>query len=291
MSWLPAIDVSQYQGAINWSSISEPIVIIKMSGGDNGLYDDGRAAANYSGAVAAGKAVGGYHFAGGTDPIAEADFFVRAMSPLAENDVLALDWEIQHADPVGWCRSFINHVHDRTGVWCLIYMNLSTLDAYDWSPVLQDSGLWLADWAVAPDANVPTNHAYIMQQYNDGPWCDHDAVFMTVGQFKEYGYHSQLVPPAPTATTSTTITTTTSTSSSSSSSTSTTTLPPEVAPSTNKGVVMKVGQYNKTILGIVGFVANILYNYNISKPNVYITAIIGILTVAGIFTVPNVPKA
>jgi len=81
----------------------DPAIAIKMSGGDDGLYYDSQATNNYNHAVAAGKVPIGYHFAGAKDPIAEADFFVRSMNPLAENDVLALDWEVSHPDPVGWC--------------------------------------------------------------------------------------------------------------------------------------------------------------------------------------------
>lgn len=198
MSYIPAIDVSQYQSTINWAGISEQIIMIKMSGGDVGLYLDSQATANYEGAIAAGKAVGGYHFAGGTDPVAEANYFMKAMSPLAENDVYALDWEIQHNDPVGWCMTFLTTVHDAIGVWPLIYINLNTLNSYDWTPVTNECGLWLADWAVSPDDDIPTSYTYVMQQYDDGPWCDHDAWFGTVDQFKAYGYQVPQSPsPAP----------------------------------------------------------------------------------------------
>lgn len=196
---LPALDISKYQGA--WVDRGDPIVMIKMSGGDDGLYMDSDAASNYGGAVADGRAVGGYHFAGNTNPVAEATYFLQAMSPLAENDVYALDWELPvgTAGAVEWCQTFMQTIHDKIGVWPLIYMNLNTLNSYDWTPVLANSGLWLADWAVSPDQNIPTLHTYVMQQYSDGPTYDHDEWFGTVDQFKAYGYHapnaSQPTPP------------------------------------------------------------------------------------------------
>lgn len=195
MSYVLAKDISKYQG--NWQDTGEPIVMIKMSGGDDGLYMDANAASNYGGAVAAGRAVGGYHFAGWTNPEAEAAFFQKAMQPVAENDVYALDAEAIPAglDPVAWCVDFTHYIYEQIGVWCLIYMNLSTLNSYDWSPVLANSGLWLADWAVSPDANIPTTHVYVMQQYSDGPNYDHDVWFGTVDQFKEYGYHAPSATP------------------------------------------------------------------------------------------------
>lgn len=196
----PARDISKYQGA--WQDTGEPIVMIKMSGGDDGLYMDSQAAGNYSGAVGAGKAVGGYHFAGNTNPVAEATYFLQAMSPLAENDVYALDWEL----PVGtsgaveWVQTFMQTIHDKINVWPLIYMNLNTLNSYDWSPILANCGLWLADWAVSPDQNIPTLHTYVMQQYSDGPVYDHDEWFGTIEEFKAYGYHAAPTssPPVPT---------------------------------------------------------------------------------------------
>src|SRR3954470_5912939 len=115
-SVIRAIDVSQYQGVIDWNQVQAEIAMIKVSGGDNGLYYDARATSNYINAKAAGKAVGMYHFAGGGQPEEEADFFIRACSPLEQDDVMVLDWEIQHPNPVEWCRRFIQHVIDKTGV-------------------------------------------------------------------------------------------------------------------------------------------------------------------------------
>lgn len=191
----PALDISEYQGA--WQDRGDPIVMIKMSGGDDGLYMDPDASANYAGAVAGGRAVGGYHFAGWTNPSAEATYFMQAMSPVAENDVYALDAEAIPAnlDPVAWSLTFMQTVHNAIGVWPLIYMNLSTLNSYNWDRVLANCGLWLADWAVSPSQNIPTLHTYVMQQYSDGPVYDHDEWFGTVAQFQAYGYHAANAQP------------------------------------------------------------------------------------------------
>lgn len=209
MSHIEAIDVSQYQQNINWAAVDRPIAIIKMSGGDSGLYTDSKANANYYGAKAAGKALGMYHFAGGGNPENEADFFIAACSPLEENDVLVLDWEIEHADPVDWCTRFVNRVHDRTGVWPLFYTNGARLNQYDWSPVRNNCGTWVAWYGQDPEGNLPISGPYVMHQYtSDGSVpgiagrVDLDAWFGSVDQFKKYGYHSapqpDPVPPAPT---------------------------------------------------------------------------------------------
>jgi lysozyme len=192
MKYLPAIDISQWQGT--WQNWSEPIIFMKVSGGDAGVYYDSQATNNYNQAKANGKGIGMYHFAGAGDPVVEANFFIRACSPLAENDVLALDWEVQHPDPVGWCTAFVNTVHNKTGVWPLLYINLSTLRSFDWSPVLNNCGLWIAAWTNDPNVNVDTGgRPYVVHQYSGSP-LDKDAVWLTMEQFNAYGYHAQPTP-------------------------------------------------------------------------------------------------
>lgn len=196
MSYEAAVDISQYQPNDGYT---EPIVVIKMGGGDAGNYYDSKATQHYYAAQTAGKAIGCYWFAGGTDPTAEADFFIRACSPLSENDVLVLDWEVQYPNPPEWCRAFIQHVKDVTGVTCIIYMNTSTENTYDWSPVINlNVGLWVADYRYGPEDNVPIKHwpTYVMHQYTSTPF-DHDAWFGTVDQFKAYGYHNAQPAPVP----------------------------------------------------------------------------------------------
>lgn len=193
-----AKDISKYQGA--WVDTGEPIYLVKISGGDAGLYIDPDAATNYNQTINAGKAFGGYHFAGGGDPIAEANYYLNAMKPWNQGEVPILDWEVSNSDPVGWVNSFANQVHSVAGAYPLIYMNLATLKAYDWTSVLNNCGLWLADWT--GDANSVINvgyHGYVMLQYNDGPNYDHDEWIDDLETFHKYGWQSQPAPaPAPT---------------------------------------------------------------------------------------------
>jgi GH25 family lysozyme M1 (1,4-beta-N-acetylmuramidase) len=204
MSYTSAIDISQWQSNIDWSQVPQPIAIIKMSGGDAGLYYDSKATQNYYNAKAAGKAVGCYHFAGAGDPTAEADYFVQACSPLEQDDVLVLDWEVSHPDPVGWCNTFCTRVHEKTGVWPLIYMNASTANTHDWTVVFNNCGLWVAAWNNDPDGPAVTPHTYVMHQYtSDGSVpgiagrVDLDAWYGSVEQFKKYGYQVAQPPVEP----------------------------------------------------------------------------------------------
>lgn len=208
---VPAKDISRWQGT--YSETGEPIVLLKIGGGDDGLYYDSQATNNYNQAKAHGHHVGGYWFIGWTaGPAQEASFFDKGMRPYAENDVFALDIESGSVPVPGnapdYVSQMVDYIHSVSGVYPLLYMNLSTLNAHNWDALLQKCGLWLADWAVSPEATIPTNHTYVMQQYSDGPNYDHDEWFGTVEEFDRYGFHANQPTPTPTPDPTTTTTTT-----------------------------------------------------------------------------------
>ena len=211
MAYINALDVSMWQGDINWGAVKGAgyqIAMIKVSGGDGGLYIDSKADQNFNGAKANGFAIGTYHFAGGTDARHEAEYFVNVCSPIDENQVLVLDWETQNADPVGWCKAFVDRVHELTNVWCIIYMNGSTRNAYDWAPVTNNCGVWIAWYDQDPNADLPVKGTYVMHQYTSNGSVpgiygrvDLDAWYDSIETFNKYGYHAQpttpIEPPKP----------------------------------------------------------------------------------------------
>lgn len=236
MSYTVFHDISYAQGAYNMAADKNPVIALKMSGfyyGSKTGYYDAQAATNYRNALKYGKVPILYHFAGGGDPIKEADYFVGAVSPLAKGDVYCLDYELTAAmnppaNPVQWCVQYCERVHQKTGVWPIFYTYASLLAEHDFTPVLLNCGLWVADYGVPPTATVPTRgHPYIIHQYTDKP-LDTDALFISVATLKEYAYgyvpkiNPQKPPDPPPASTSTSTTVSTSTS------TTTTTLPPPV---------------------------------------------------------------
>lgn len=298
MSYLKGLDVSHWN---NYVPGSEDFVMIKMSGGDAGLYMDSSASKNYTAAVGAGKVVGGYHFAGGGDPIAEADYFVRAMSPVAENDVYALDWEIQHTDPVDWCLQFVNEVHDKVGVWPLIYLNISTTNGYDWSPVLANCGLWLAAPSYSFDSDAPISHTYVMQQGPIVNGIDSDAFFGSREELQAYGYHAPAAtPPPPSTVISPTITDVTPPPSPAEPVTPPITPPTPSKPTppsgqgsgTNheqvieKDVKIVLGKYNKLIVAVVG--ASVTYLTVHYGSTSWLPTVTLVLTALGVYQAPNI---
>lgn len=207
MSFLNFIDVSRWQGNIDWHAVKAAGIagaIVKISGGDDGLYYDPLASQNYYAAKGAGLLIGGYHFAGHTNPVTEAEFFVNGMKPFENNDVFVLDYDSDTGDAVSWVQAFVNRVHELAGVWCIVYVNGSTRNAHDWSPVAVNCGFWIAWYGKDPNADLPVNGTYIMHQYTSSGSVpgvagnvDEDAVYMTPEQFELYGYHEPVTPVVP----------------------------------------------------------------------------------------------
>jgi hypothetical protein len=203
-NYIKFFDVSYAQGQYNMDADQSPIVFMKMSGfyyGSKQGYYDTQAARNYNNAIRLGKVPGLYHFAGGADPIQEADFFIGACSPLAHGDILILDYELTAsmnppADPNAWCLAFVNRVHEKTGVWPLFYTYTSMLQQYGFKDVLKNCGLWLADYRYSPDQDIPNTPPYIIHQYQGSP-LDTNACFVSLDVLKKYGYHAVQPQPTP----------------------------------------------------------------------------------------------
>lgn len=102
-SYERGIDVSAYQGKIDWKKVADSgvtFVIIRVAGrgyGSSGaLYDDKLAQANYKGAKAAGLKVGGYFFSQAISPeeaVEEAQYLLEKTADWELDMPLVYDWE------------------------------------------------------------------------------------------------------------------------------------------------------------------------------------------------------
>lgn len=203
-------DISYAQGKYNMDADPSPVVEIKMSGfyyGSKLPYLDVQANNNYGNAIRLNKVPLLYHFAGGADPRAEAEYFINvACSPLADGDIYELDYELNDsmnppADPDSWCRGFADRVKELTGVYPLFYTYTSLLNQHGFQKTLEVCSLIQANYAVSPDADIP-GPPYIIQQYTDTP-VDTNASFIPLETLKKYARNSQPAPqptPEPTPT-------------------------------------------------------------------------------------------
>jgi GH25 family lysozyme M1 (1,4-beta-N-acetylmuramidase) len=185
-SVLEGVDVSQWQGTIDWSGVAyagKAFVIMKASEGRD--YADPKYATNHAGARAYGIRVGAYHFANpdmtANDAILEADSFVQKMAILAGDLNPALDLEqtggLSTADLQAWVSAWLNEVYAKVGMRPMIYTSPSF-----WSSKMGNTTtfasqgytvLWIAHWFVGAPT-VPANNwggrGWTFWQYDD---CGH----------------------------------------------------------------------------------------------------------------------
>ena len=84
---------------------------------------------------------GFYHFAGSSDPLAEAAFFYRNVLGYLRDGIPVLDWEGKQS--VDWVNSFVRQFHNLTGVWCWIYANPWR---FNQGGVERNCARWIADY-------------------------------------------------------------------------------------------------------------------------------------------------
>ena len=158
---VPGIDVSHWQGTINWAKVAgagKRFVFLKATDGQD--YIDPTFATNRAGARENGLMVGAYHFArpddSAGDAIKEAQFFVEVADPKPGHLLPVLDIEtndgLSHDEMTAWAHRFVMEVRDLTGVMPFVYTSpYGWLDRFGDSRRLARDGapLWVAHWGVS----------------------------------------------------------------------------------------------------------------------------------------------
>ena len=206
MASTAGFDISHFQGKPNFTAVRNAgfqFGIHKITESSN--YADPNMPVNRQGIKNAGMVFGGYHFARGGNIQAEADWFVREMN-IQVGEFVVLDWEIAHADPVGWSIAWLRRVRDTTGVNPFIYMNQSAMNGSNWQPVVDEGfPLWLAKYDYAATAPTTKYWPYAaMKQYTDRGTVpgisgnvDVDVFYGTVDQLLKYCKQGATPPPQP----------------------------------------------------------------------------------------------
>jgi GH25 family lysozyme M1 (1,4-beta-N-acetylmuramidase) len=179
------IDVSRFQGEIDWERVGETnvrfaFVQASRGGGDDCAVAPDRCgadefyAANYEGARVAGIPVGAYHraFADGRgrksarrDARREANVFLGEVGTLREGDLLpALDVEtpfggLNQRSLRAWLHAWLKRVRRKLGERPIIYTNTSSWQATGDTKKFARRGhqLWVANWGVA-SPSVPADN-------------------------------------------------------------------------------------------------------------------------------------
>jgi GH25 family lysozyme M1 (1,4-beta-N-acetylmuramidase) len=182
-STLEGIDVSHWQGTIDWTKVSaagKRFVIMKAT--DGTTFIDPQYATNHARARAAGLRTTAYHFARPSttagDAVAEADHLV-AVAGLGDGDMIpALDLEttggLGTAALQSWVASWLHEVTARIGVRPMIYTSPNFWKTYMGDTrSFADAGyttLWIAHWNVASPTVPAQNwggHGWTFWQYSD----------------------------------------------------------------------------------------------------------------------------
>jgi len=182
-STLEGIDVSHWQGTIDWTKVSGAgmrFAMIKAT--DGTAFVDPNYATNHAQAKAAGLHTTAYHFAQPDatvgDAITEADHLV-AVASLGDGDMIpALDLEttggLGATALQSWVASWLDEVTARIGVRPMIYTSPNFWKTYMGDTrSFADAGyttLWIAHWGVASPTIPAQNwggHGWTFWQYSD----------------------------------------------------------------------------------------------------------------------------
>ena len=179
----PGIDVSRYQGSINWSSVrSSGVQFAYVKATEGVSYRDPNFGTNYVGAYNAGVIRGAYHFAlpNRSTGATQANYLAsNGGAWSADNLTLPAALDIEH-NPYGamcyglgqaamrtWIGDFLATYRARTGRYAVIYTTTSwwTSCTGNWSGPWANHPLWVARWSSSPGALPAGAPYYTVWQY------------------------------------------------------------------------------------------------------------------------------
>jgi len=191
----PGIDVSHYQGTINWTSVKNAgYQFAFMKATEDTTYVDPTFATNRANATAAGIPIGFYHFCDvgttATDAIPDANHFLATIKPLYQAgqyfppvaDVESFPTGLSTAQlqtaTSAWVQQFSNTIYNSLGVRPIIYTSLSKANSYYTSSVASAHMLWVAQWKGTGTTSPPTaSNTPLWGKYDFWQWSDNqDAI-------------------------------------------------------------------------------------------------------------------
>lgn len=194
---LDGCDLSAHQYTVDFDLLKPKVGFVAMKATEGIGFVDGQFTRNWSEARRVGLPRIAYHFARPdlNGPADEANYFCNIVGGLKSGDMLSLDYESHWpGDVVGWCKSFLDTVKDRTTLSPLLYLNMSLVRGYDWSSVSPLYGLWLAFYDFTTAAIQTPWPVLAFKQYSDAGILpgvptnvDLDVFYGTAAQLQKYG--------------------------------------------------------------------------------------------------------
>ena len=179
---LDGIDISSYQSGIDLTVVPCDFVIIKATQGTGYVNPDCDRA--YQQAKRAGKLRGTYHYVGGGNAVAEADYYINNIKGYLRDGLLAIDWEAEQNSAWGneaYLEQLVRRVIERTGIKPLIYSMASRYAQVAAVAKKLDCGLWVAEYA---DMN-PTG--YQAHPWREGAYACAIRQYASTGRLNGWG--------------------------------------------------------------------------------------------------------
>lgn len=176
------IDIASYQSGIDLTVVPCDFVIIKATQGTGYVNPDCDRA--YQQAKRAGKLRGTYHYVGGGNAVAEADYYINNIKGYLRDGLLAIDWESEQNGAWGneaYLEQLVRRVIERTGVKPLIYSMASRYAQVAAVAKKLDCGLWIAEYA---DMN-PTG--YQAHPWREGAYACAIRQYTSTGRLNGWG--------------------------------------------------------------------------------------------------------
>lgn len=148
---MKGIDISHWNPVTDWKAIRKAgyeFCFLKATQGTG--YLDPTYKERKDKVRSAGMLLGAYHFADATDPIKEADWFVKNVGELKAGEIVILDYETHKlADPATWALAWLKRVEEKLGFKPILYTYHEFLKKYDWKKVSSNNnGLWAARYGL-----------------------------------------------------------------------------------------------------------------------------------------------
>lgn len=159
------IDVSSYQGNIDWPTVKASGIEFAYARATDGItFTDTEFSNNWAAMEEAGIARGAYHFfESDDDPEAQVKHFITTVGesagdlpPMVDLEEGGIKGKIAVADYQKKVQVFMDFLEEQIGCKPIIYTNPSFANEWLNDPVLNEYPLWIAEYGVE-EPTVPTN--------------------------------------------------------------------------------------------------------------------------------------
>ena len=158
--FVDGLDVSHWQGTIDWPKVAEAGYVFTFAKGTEGVYwTDRKFHENLINGVDAGVMMGIYHFARpdlGNKASDEANYFLDEVGDYLKSGYLRPVLDLEVGASMGktaltaWAMEWMETVENRTGISPLIYVNPSYIHYYLTDEITKYD-LWVAHWTCEPE--------------------------------------------------------------------------------------------------------------------------------------------